>query len=99
MFQLTYTYSEIYVHVHMLYRHVFTMFSHFHACSSLSVQVTYLTYTSTDIQLSTMDVHIDDMLMFAFCFSQLAGVGTGCCRDWLCSDWLAGCDYYSSTLV
>ncbi len=49
MFQLTYTYSEIYVHVHMLYSHVFTMFSHFHACSSLSVQVTYLTYTSTDI--------------------------------------------------
>ena len=44
MFQLTYTYSEIYVHVHMWYRHVFTMFSHFHACSSLSVQVTYLTY-------------------------------------------------------
>ena len=41
-----------------------------------------------------MDVHIDDMFMFAFCFSQLAGVGTGCC-----SDWLAGCDYYSSTLV
>ena len=47
MFQLTYTYSEIYVHVYMQYRHVFTMFSHFHACSSLSVQVTYLTYTST----------------------------------------------------
>ena len=48
MFQLTYTFSEIYVHVYMQYRHVFTMFSHFHAWSSLSVQVTYLTYTSTD---------------------------------------------------
>ncbi len=30
-----------------------------------------------------MNVHIDDMFMFAFCFSQLAGIGTGCCRDWL----------------
>ena len=27
-----------------------------------------------------MEVHIDDMFMFAFCFSRLAGVGT---RDWL----------------
>ncbi len=52
-FQQTYTstYSEISVHVHMLYRHasVYYMFSHFHACTSLSVQVTYLLYTSTDI--------------------------------------------------
>ena len=31
-----------------------------------------------------MDVHIDDMFMFAFCFALLALVGTGgCCRDWL----------------
>ena len=49
MFQQTYTYSEISVHVHMLYRHVYTMFSHFYACTSLSVQVTYLIYTSADI--------------------------------------------------
>ncbi len=52
-----------------------------------------------------MDVHIDDMFMFAFLFfpagwgrdwllQGLAVAGTGCC-----SDWLAGCDYYSSTLV
>ncbi len=33
----------------MLYRHVFTMFSHFHACTSLFVQITYLLFTSTDI--------------------------------------------------
>ncbi len=39
-----------------------------------------------------MDVHVDDMFMFAFCFYLLAGTGG-------CSDWLAGCDYYSSTLV
>jgi len=49
MFQLTYTYSEIYVHVHVGYRHVYAVFSDFHEGSSLSVQVTYLTYTSTDI--------------------------------------------------
>ncbi len=30
-----------------------------------------------------MDVHIDDMFMFAFCFALLAGVGTCCCKDWL----------------
>ncbi len=46
-----------------------------------------------------MDVLTDDMFMFAFCFacwlgSGLAVAGTGCC-----SDWLAGCDHYSSTLV
>jgi hypothetical protein len=46
------------------------------------------TFYQMYIQLWTMDVHIDDMFMFAFCFSQLAGVGTGCCRDWLLQ-WLA----------
>ncbi len=81
MFQLTYTYSEIYVHVHMRYRHVFTMFSYFHACSGtahclfkwhtwhIQAQTFYQMY----IQLWTKDIHIDDMFMFAFCFSQLAG--------------------------
>ena len=35
-----------------------------------------------------MDLHIDDMFIFAFHFALLAGVGTGCCWDWLLQ-WLA----------
>ena len=46
------------------------------------------TFYQMYIQLWTMDIHIDDMFMFAFCFSRLSGVRTGCCRDWLLQ-WLA----------
>jgi hypothetical protein len=57
-------------------------------CSSDIPDIYKQTFYQMYIQLWTMDIHIDDMFMFAFCFSQLAGVGTGCCRDWLLQ-WLA----------
>ncbi len=43
------------------------------------IKCTYSSELSVD-----SDAHIDDTVsMFAFCFPLQAGVGTGCCRDWL----------------